>query len=161
MILTSPAFKNNGPLPAAFTGYGDFKSPPLVWSNAPKRTREFALLVEDDDVPVASFSVHWLIYNIPASSSAMPSTIVDRENRTHPSPIKGASQGLNAMKWSGYLPPRPFAGSGVHHYVFTLYALDAVLAISEGATKEQVLAAMKGHVIAEAKLVTTFEHKEP
>src|SRR5688572_4365117 len=98
MILTSPAFQNNGPLPAAFTGYGEFKSPPLAWSSAPKGTREFALLFEDDDVPVASFSVHWLIYNIPASSSAMPSTIVDRENRTHPSLIKGASQGLNAMK---------------------------------------------------------------
>jgi Raf kinase inhibitor-like YbhB/YbcL family protein len=160
MVLSSPAFKDNATLPLAYTGYGEFKSPPLAWTGAPGGTREFVLMVEDLDAPMASFSVHWLFYNIPASASSMPSTAVDREHRTHPSPINGASQGLNAMKWLGYLPPRPFAASGVHHYVFTLHALDADLPLSDGATREQVMAAMRGHVIGEAKLRAVFEWKE-
>jgi len=157
MALTSPAFKNNAPLPLTYTGYGDFKSPPLAWSGAPKATREFVLTVEDPDVPMARFSVHWVLYDIPVTASSLPSITVDRETRTHPSPIKGASQGLNALKTRGYLPPRPFAGSGLHHYVFTLYALDIDLTLADGATKDEVVAAMKGHVIAETKLVALFD----
>jgi Raf kinase inhibitor-like YbhB/YbcL family protein len=157
MVLTSPAFKNEAPLPRTYTGYGDFKSPPLAWSAAPKATREFVLTVEDPDVPLARFSVHWLLYNIPATASSVPSITVDRETRTHPPPIQGASQGLNALKTRGYLPPRPFAGSGLHHYVFTLYALDIDLMLADGATKDEVLSAMKGHVIAEAKLVALLD----
>jgi Raf kinase inhibitor-like YbhB/YbcL family protein len=159
MTLTSPAFKDNAPLPLTYTGYGDFKSPPLAWSGAPKGTREFVLTVEDPDVPMARFSVHWVLYNIPSTVSALPSTTVDREKRTHPAPVTGASQGLNAMKWTGYLPPRPFAGSGVHHYVFTLYAIDIDLTLADGATRDEVAAAIKGHVIGEAKLVALFESK--
>lgn len=159
LSLRSPAFTDGAALPLAYTGYGDFRSPPLAWSGAPKGTREFVLTVEDPDVPMARFSVHWVLYNIPATASSMPSTAVDRENRVHPSPIKGASQGLNAMKSSGYLPPRPFAGSGLHHYVFTLYALDTDLTLPDGATKDAVMAAIKGHVIAEARLVAVLESR--
>lgn len=161
MTLTSTAFNNNGPLPLAYTGYGDFKSPPLAWTGAPKGTRQFVITVEDPDVPLERFSVHWLIYNIPGTASSLPEGLPDKAAKTHPAPLKGALQGLNAMKWLGYLPPRPFAGSGVHHYTFTLFALDTDLALPGGATKEQLLAAIKGHVLAEAKLVAVFERKEP
>jgi phosphatidylethanolamine-binding protein (PEBP) family uncharacterized protein len=65
------------------------------------------------------------------------------------------------MKGRGYLPPRPFANSGLHHYRFTLYALDADLPLAEGMTREELLAAMKGHVIAQATLVGLLERKEP
>jgi Raf kinase inhibitor-like YbhB/YbcL family protein len=157
MVLSSPAFNDNAPLPRTYTGYGDFKSPPLAWSGAPKGTREFVLTVEDADVPLARFSVHWVLYNIPATASALPSITVDRQTRTHPSPIQGAFQGLNALKTPGYLPPRPFAGSGLHHYVFTLHALNIDLMLPDGATRDAVVAAIKGHVIAEAKLVATLD----
>jgi Raf kinase inhibitor-like YbhB/YbcL family protein len=160
LTLTSPAFKDSAPLPLTYTGYGDFKSPPLAWSGAPKGTREFVLVVEDADVPMARFAVHWVLYDIPSTVSSLPSTTVDRASRTHPTPVKGASQGANAMKSTGYLPPRPFAGSGLHHYVFTLYAVDFDLTLPEGATKDQVLSAIKGHVVGEAKLVALFEPKE-
>ena len=161
MTLTSPAFKNDGTLPLAYTGYGDFKSPPLQWSGAPKGTRQFVLTVEDPDVPLERFSVHWLLYNIPATVNSLPEVPPDKAAKTHPSPIKGALQGMNALKRTGYLPPRPFAASGVHHYTFTLFAIDTELALADGATKEQLLAAIKGHVLAEAKLVAVFERKEP
>jgi Raf kinase inhibitor-like YbhB/YbcL family protein len=160
MLLRSPAFKSDAPLPLAYTGYGDFKSPPLSWSGAPKGTREFVLTLEDPDVPLERFSIHWLLYDIPATLTGFPEMPPDKASRDHPSPFKGASQGINALKRTGYLPPRPFAGSGLHHYTFTLFAIDVDLTLPDGATKEQLLAAIKGHVLAEAKLVATFESKE-
>jgi hypothetical protein len=161
MVLQSAAFKHNGTLPRAYTGYGDFKSPPLSWSGVPTATRGFALVVEDADVPLERFSVHWLLYNIPATVTRFGEMPPTKASSEHPSPVKGAAQGVNALKRVGWLPPRPFAGTGVHHYTFTLYALDAELDLPAGATKAQLFAALKGHVIAEAKLVAEFEHKEP
>ena len=157
LTLQSPAFKNNETLPLAYTGYGDFKSPPLAWSNAPKGTREFVLTLEDPDVPLERFGVHWLLYDIPATAAGLPEMAADKATRDHPAPLAGTTRGLNAMKNKGYLPPRPFAGSGTHHYTFTLYAVDTDVTLPEGAAKEQLLAAIKGHVLAEAKLVAVFE----
>lgn len=160
MLLQSPAFKSDAPLPLAYTGYGDFKSPPLSWSGAPKGTREFVLMLEDADVPLERFAVHWLLYDIPATAAGLPETEADKATRDHPAPIKEVRRGLNAMKRLGYLPPRPFAGSGLHHFVFTLYAIDADVTLPDGASKEQLLAAIKGHVLAEAQLRAVFEAKE-
>jgi Raf kinase inhibitor-like YbhB/YbcL family protein len=159
LLLQSPVFKSNAPLPLAYTGYGDFKSPPLTWSGTPKGTREFVLTLENQDAPLERYSVHWLLYDIPGTATGLPEMAPDKANRDHPSPISGARRGLNAMKWLGYLPPRPFAGSGPQHFVFTLYALDTDLTLPDGASKEQLLAAIKGHVLADAKLVTLFEQK--
>jgi Raf kinase inhibitor-like YbhB/YbcL family protein len=160
--LESPAFRHNGPLPLAFTGYGDFKSPPLTWSGVPSGTKEFALIMDDPDVPLESFSVHWLLYDIPATVTRVPEKPKPSDPKANrASPIKGAMQGTNALKRVGYLPPRPFADSGAHHYTFTLYALDADLPLTEGMTKPQLLAAMKGHILAQASIVAVFERKEP
>jgi Raf kinase inhibitor-like YbhB/YbcL family protein len=159
-VLTSPAFKDGASLPVAYTGYGDFKSPPLRWSGAPPGTREFALVVENLDVPMERFSVHWLLYDIPAAATTLPEVAPDMAAKTHPSPIKGASQGANWMKRIGYLPPRPFAKDGPQRFTFKLYALDADLALAEGATKEQLLAAIKGHVLAESTITAVVQGKE-
>ena len=162
IVLLSSAFKNNEALPLAYTGYGDFKSPPLAWSGLPKGTREVALIVDDPDVPLEQFSVHWLLYNVPPTVTSIAEGAKPADPKAgHASPVKGASQGLNALKRPGYLPPRPFAGSGLHHYTFTLYALDADLPLKEGLTKDELLAAMKGHIIGEGKLVALFERKAP
>lgn len=159
--LTSTAFRHNGQLPIAYTGYGDFKSPPLAWSGAPKTTKAFALILDDPDVPIEQFSVHWLLYNIPATARQLPEGSKPADPKAgHAAPIKSATQGANALKRLGYLPPRPFANSGLHHYTFTLYALDADLKLAEGLSKAQLLAAMKGHIVAEATLVGLFERKE-
>jgi Raf kinase inhibitor-like YbhB/YbcL family protein len=115
------------------------------------------LTLEDPDVPLERFSVHWLLYDIPATTARLPEGAADKTTRDHPSPLAGAQRGLNAMKTKGYLPPRPFAGSGQHHYTFTLYAIDIDLSLPEGASKEQLMAAIKGHVLADAKLVAVVE----
>jgi Raf kinase inhibitor-like YbhB/YbcL family protein len=160
MVLTSPAFKDGASLPMAYTGYGDFKSPPLGWTGAPAGTREFALVVENLDVPMERFSVHWLLYDIPAAARSLPEVAPDMAAKTHPSPIKGASQGANWMKRIGYLPPRPFAKDGPQRFAFRLFALDTDLSLAEGATKEQLLAAIKGHVLAESTLTAVVQGKE-
>jgi Raf kinase inhibitor-like YbhB/YbcL family protein len=159
-VLRSTAFKDNETLPLAYTGYGDFKSPPLSWSGLPKGTRELALIVDDPDVPLEQFSIHWLLYNIPAHVTTMAEGAKPANPKEgHDSPLKGASQGLNALKRPGYLPPRPFAGSGLHHYTFTLYALDADLPLKDGLSKDELLAAIRRHVIGQSKLVAVFEYK--
>jgi Raf kinase inhibitor-like YbhB/YbcL family protein len=160
ITVTSTAFKNNEPIPLTYTGYGDFTSPPLSWSGLPKGTQELALIVDDPDVPMEKFATHWLLYNIPPAAKGLPAGLPASATLTLPG-LKGATQGPNAIKRLGYLPPRPFAGSGVHHYTFTLYALDADLPLKEGLSKADLLAAMKGHVIGEGKLVGLFERKTP
>jgi Raf kinase inhibitor-like YbhB/YbcL family protein len=161
IALRSPAFKDGAPIPLAYTGYGDFKSPPLTWSALPKGTRELALIVDDPDVPIEKFAVHWLLYNIPATVTRIPEAAPPPARGNRPPPVTGAAQGPNALKQLGYLPPRPFAGSGVHHYTFTLYALDADLPLDDGLTRDRLMAAMKGHVIGIGRLVGVFERQEP
>jgi Raf kinase inhibitor-like YbhB/YbcL family protein len=160
ITLTSSGFKNNAPIPLTYTGYGDYKSPPLAWSGLPKGTRELALIVDDPDVPMERFATHWLLYNIPGTARGLPADLPATATLDAPG-LKGATQGPNALKRLGYLPPKPFADSGVHHYTFTLYALDADLPLAAGLSKAELLAAMKGHVIGEGKLVGLFERKNP
>lgn len=160
ITVTSTAFKNNEPIPLTYSGYGDYKSPPISWSGVPRGTRELAMIVDDPDVPMERFATHWLLYNIPATAKGLPEDLPATVSLNAPG-LKGATQGPNALKRLGYLPPKPFAGSGLHHYTFTVYALDADLPLAEGLSKADLLAAMRGHIIGEGKLVGLFERKNP
>jgi Raf kinase inhibitor-like YbhB/YbcL family protein len=160
LTLQSTAFADGQPIPLTYSGYGDYKSPPLSWSGVPKGTRELALILHDPDVPLDRFGVHWVFYNIPVAAKGLPVGLPTTPTLTAPATLKGATQGINALKRVGYLPPRPFAGSGLHHYTFTLYALDADLPLEEGLTKDALLAAMKDHIIGEGSLVGLFERED-
>lgn len=160
ITVTSTAFKDNQPIPLTYSGYGDYKSPPLSWSGVPKGAKELALIVDDPTIPMERFSIHWVLYNIPVAAKGVPADLPGTGTLSTPD-LKGAMQGMNALKQLGYLPPKPFVGSGVHQYRFTLYALDADLALAEGVTKDQLTAAMTGHIIGEGRLVGLFERKEP
>jgi Raf kinase inhibitor-like YbhB/YbcL family protein len=152
-VLTSPAFANNGRIPAQYTCDGVDISPPLSWSDAPQGTRSFALIVDDPDAPDPKAPkviwVHWVIYNIPADVTSLPE---DAARRGLPA---GAQQGLNDSKRVGYNGPCPPIGR--HRYFHKLYALDTVLQDLGHPTKAQLLSAMQGHVLAEAQLVGTYE----
>jgi Raf kinase inhibitor-like YbhB/YbcL family protein len=152
-ILTSPAFANNGKIPAQYTCDGVDISPPLSWSDAPQGTRSFALIVEDPDAPDPKAPkmtwVHWVIYNIPADVQSL-----SEDAARHGLPA-GAQQGLNDSKRVGYNGPCPPLGT--HRYFHKLYALDTVLQDLGHPTKAQLLSAMQGHVRAEAQLVGTYE----
>jgi hypothetical protein len=155
MILTSPAFKQNHLIPRRHTGDGEDLSPALSWSEVPPAARELALVVDDPDAPTPEPWVHWVLYKIPSGTAGLDEHILPAPRVSRPA---GALQGRNSWpKGIGYRGPAPPKGHGLHHYHFRLYALDAPLALEPGADKSTLLAAMKGHILAEDELVGTYE----
>jgi Raf kinase inhibitor-like YbhB/YbcL family protein len=148
MTLHSSAFADGASIPARYTADGENVSPPLAWKDAPASTRTFALLADDPDALSGDW-VHWAIYNIPADSSALSDGIPPLSQ-----PLPGVKQGVNDFHKIGYGGPSP--PRGLHHYVFTLYALDSELPLPAGATKRQLTAAMQDHILAECRLTGTY-----
>lgn len=146
--LASTAFPPGQPIPPLYSCRGRNISPPLAWAGAPGAAKSLALILDDPDVPSGTY-VHWVVYNIPATSHSLPEAISGR-----PKLDDGSLQGSNSSAGTGYTGPCP--PSGTHHYHFKLYTLDSVLGLSSGATKDQLLKAMQGHILAQAELVGTF-----
>jgi Raf kinase inhibitor-like YbhB/YbcL family protein len=149
MEVTSPSFGQGARVPQQFTCKGRDVSPALSWSGAPDGTKSFALIMDDPDAPVGTW-VHWVAYDIPAEETGL------REEAA-PGPGLGTSglQGKNSWGRLGYGGPCP--PTGQHRYFFKVYALDvASLGLPAGASKDEVLAAMKGHVLAQGQLKGVF-----
>lgn len=158
--LTSGALKNGQPIPARHSGEADDLSPALAWNGAPVRTREFALICDDPDAPTPEPWVHWVIYGIGPDIRGLPEGVKSDAAELKEPVI--ARQGKNSWPSSvttGYRGPMPPPGHGVHHYHFKLYALDSALNLPPGATKQQVLDGIKGHILAETELIGTYERK--
>jgi len=147
--LSSGGFKPGETIPRQHTCDGADESPPLAWTSPPAGTKSFALLCDDPDAPVGTW-VHWVLYDLPAGARDLPGGIM-------PAPTRGdgSRQGSNDFKKTGYGGPCPPRGRP-HRYVFKLYALDAVLGLAPGATKEAVTKAMAGHVIGTAELMGRY-----
>jgi Raf kinase inhibitor-like YbhB/YbcL family protein len=144
MELTSPAFADNAPIPDAYTCRGAGISPPLNIGGNHDGAQSFALVVHDPEAPAGDF-IHWIVWNISAT------TTVIKEN-TVPT---GAIQGLNDFKKIGYGAPCP--PSGTHHYVFELYALNRQLSLEPGAHAYALLAQLKEHTVMKAQLTGTVK----
>lgn len=147
--LTSTSFQG-GRIPAKFTCNGAGVSPQLAWTAPPAKTASFALIVTDPDAPGRTF-VHWVLYGLSAGTRALPEALPGLGDLPG-----GARQGRNdfgEIGWGGPCPP----GHAPHHYVFTLYALDAKLNLAVGATQAQLEAAMQGHVLARGELVGLYQ----
>lgn len=151
--LTSSSFANGEGIPTQYTCEGKDLPPPLSWSDAPAGTKSFALIVDDPDAPDPAAPkmtwVHWVLYNIPASASALPENI-----KALP---EGTAGGLNDWKRTSYGGPCPPIGT--HRYFHKMYALDTILAGLNRPTKTQLETAMKGHVLAKAELMGTYRKK--
>ena len=164
MKVHCETFANGEMIPKKYTGEGADSSPPLSWSEIPAGVKSFALICDDPDAPSAKHPaphpwVHWVIYNIPSSVTSLPEGVV-RDVKLKQ--LVGASQGHNSWPSDnvGYRGPMPPPGSGPHRYFFKLYALDTELrAMSAKANKATILDAMKGHVLAEAQWMGTYERK--
>jgi Raf kinase inhibitor-like YbhB/YbcL family protein len=152
MKLTSTVFHVGAEIPSTYTCDGADRAPPLAWDEAPAATKSFALIVDDPDAPdpraPKTTWVHWVAYNIPAAVSGL------REGGRLPA---GAREGVNDWKRGGYNGPCPPIGR--HRYFFKLYALDTELPDLGGPTKAALEKAMKGHVLAHAELIGTYEKK--
>lgn len=156
MRLTSPTFTDGERIPRRHTGDGDDLSVPLEWSTPPEGTKELALIVDDPDAPRPEPWIHWLLYRIPSSCTALDEGVARSAILDTPA---GAMQGRNS--WTadnlGYRGPAPPPGHGEHRYRFTLYALDAEVDVEAGADVGALRAAMDGHVIASTTLTGLYE----
>jgi Raf kinase inhibitor-like YbhB/YbcL family protein len=146
--VSSPVFEAGGAIPRKHTGEGQDVSPPLEWGGLPEGTEEIALICDDPDAPTPEPFVHWVVYKIPADRTGFP------EGST-----QEALEGENDFGRTGYGGCMPPEGHGVHHYHFKAYALDIELEAAAGLTKDQLLVAMEGHVLAEGELIGTYERK--
>jgi Raf kinase inhibitor-like YbhB/YbcL family protein len=147
--VRSSAFEERGAMPARYTCDDLDISPPLSWSSVPNGTRSLALIVDDPDAPRGAF-VHWVIYNLPPDTRRLPEDIPNQ--RMLPS---GALQGMNGAGSIGYTGPCP--PNGTHRYFFKVYALDTELDLGAGTMKVEVVSAMEGHVLAEGRLLGTYQ----
>ena len=151
MIISSPAFSSGGSIPKIHTCEGRNISPPLVWDQVPAGAKSLVLIVDDPDAPDPAAPkttwVHWVLYNLPADCAGLPEAVSSLP--------PGTLDGLNDWQRTGYGGPCPPIGR--HRYFHKLYALDVVLPDLGKPTKAQVEQAMRGHVIAEAQLIGTYQ----
>jgi Raf kinase inhibitor-like YbhB/YbcL family protein len=143
--LTSRDFKAGGEIPKKFTDYDIGMSPSLVWKGLPEGTKSLAVIMEDPDASSSQPFLHWLAWNIDPAAGAL-----ERGSVT-----LGARLGRNGRGQPAYFGPRP-PGKTAHRYHFQMFALDAQLPLKAGASREQLLQAMRGKVLAKASLVGTF-----
>lgn len=151
LSVLSAAFVAGTPIPlkhAGGTGGGNV-SPPLAWSKPPAGTQTLAVLCDDPDAP-AGIWTHWVLFNLPPDTLALPAGLPPR-----PTLANGAVQGLNDYDTVGYAGPWPPPGAP-HRYFFTVYALDTVLGLSSSATRRDLLAAMRGHLLAKGQIYGVF-----
>lgn len=150
LTLTSTAFANGAAIPADYTCDGTDVSPDLAWTQPTQSIQSYALIVDDPDAPGGTWT-HWVIYNIPATAQGLAEAVPD-----DPTLPDGTMQGKNSWNTDGYRGPCPPSG-GAHRYFFTLYALDSAPALAAGATKQQLLDAMTGHILYQAVLMGTYQ----
>lgn len=148
--ITSPEFAEGEAIPVKFSCDGEDTSPALTWTEPPAGTQSFVLIMDDPDA--GGTWVHWVVYNLPASSRGLEAAIpVDTE-------ISGGGlQGRNSSRINGYQGPCPPSGS--HRYFFKLYALDTVLDLPAGAHNVEVNVGMKDHILATAELMGNFSRE--
>jgi Raf kinase inhibitor-like YbhB/YbcL family protein len=137
MVVTSPAFADGDLIPEQYTCNGDDTSPPLTLTNIPDGTVSLALLVIDPEAMSAPWD-HWIVYDI-APRDTIPEGVQNL-----------GTVGTNTWGRTDYGGPCP--DLGVHPYTFTVLALDTELGLAPGATKDELLAAVDGHVLAQATL---------
>lgn len=152
--IESPAFAAGGEIPIRYTGEGEDLSPPLLWSGVPSGTKSLALIVDDPDAPDPAAPkmvwVHWVLYNLPPSVPGLSKGV-----KMFPA---GTGGGLNDWKRTGYGGPLPPIGR--HRYFHKLYALDTTLDLADAPTKAELEKAMRGHILAEATLIGTYQAKQ-
>jgi Raf kinase inhibitor-like YbhB/YbcL family protein len=147
--ISTSAFSEGGIIPKKHTCDGPDLSPPLSWTEAAAATKSFALIADDPDAPVGTW-VHWVLFNLPGASRQLPEGVKKEERLPD-----GTLQGRNDFRKIGYGGPCPPPGTP-HRYFFKLYALDAMLNLKAGATRQDAERAMQGHVVGETQLMGRY-----
>jgi len=150
LILSSPAFNEGEEIPPRYTCEGQNVSPQLNWCDIPKEAKALALIVDDPDAPSGTFT-HWVIFNIPPDSNGLSEALP-----LIPKLSDGSVQGGNDFGKIGYGGPCPPPGKP-HGYRFILYAIDKYLDLIAGSTKNQILDAIKGHILTQGQLTGIYQ----
>jgi phosphatidylethanolamine-binding protein (PEBP) family uncharacterized protein len=135
LVLTTTTFTPGGTVPMSMVAVpcgGQNVAPALHWSDPPRGVVSWALIVHDPDAPHPGGFYHWVEYGSHLSQS-----------------------GTNDTGATGYFGPCPPPGK-VHHYHFTLYALDTTIVSAKPLTAPQLLARMHGHILAQTTLIGTY-----
>ena len=147
--IRSSAFGEGERIPSDFTCDGADMSPPIEWSGVPARAQSLAIIVDDPDAPSGNWT-HWLVYDLPPDLTQLQAGIAAGDELPG-----GALQGRTDFRKTGYGGPCP--PSGEHRYFFRVYALDAMLHLKAGASKQELLRAMQGHILAEGALMGKYD----
>lgn len=148
LALTSTAFESGQPIPAVYTCNGANVNPPLSIENPPGNAKEFVLILHEPDAASGDW-VHWTLWNIPVDTTSIAE---------HAIPV-GSIQGLTNFGIPGYGGPCPPNASGTHRYIFELYALNDKLNLDEKTSRDGLVAAMNGKILARTQLVGTVTAK--
>ncbi len=146
LTVTSTSFADGAEIPAKYTGAQGI-SPQLSWSGAPAGTVSYVLIMHDLDVAIPAGNLtnditHWVVWNIPAASTSIPEG----------GPVP-AGAGQTSMRGPQYMGPAPPAGHPYHHYIFQVYALNAMLDVPATASRADVEKAMEGKIVARGAYV--------
>ena len=156
--VTTPAFTEGAPIPAVYSSYDQNASFPLSWTPGPQGAQSYAILMEDPDAKTTPLPViHWVAWNIPASVTKLREGLQKLDRLEDPAEMR---QGPNSSGAVGYRGPRPPAGDPPHRYHVELFALDKKLDIKTGSGRDELLAAMKGHVLAKGEITGVFSRPD-
>ena len=148
--LESPAFAEGGTIPRLHTCEGADLSPALEWSGEPEGTKSYVLIVDDPDAPVGTWT-HWLLWDLPAATHALPQGFKAGQ---------AGESGTNDFGRTGYGGPCPPRGHGPHRYFFKLYAVkEASLGLRRGSRRGELEKALEDHVLGEARCMGRYERK--
>ena len=154
LVVTSTAFEDGGVIPDKYTQKASPTAPsiPLSWVNTPAGTQSFVLLFHDVDVVSnrsMTDSLHWLAWNIPATATSLP------EGVPNVATLPDGTVQITHRNTMGYVGPG-YPGPNYHHYIVQLIALDTKLDLPTTATRDQVMAAVNGHILGKGVLVGRF-----
>jgi Raf kinase inhibitor-like YbhB/YbcL family protein len=152
LLMETDAFPDGGIIPAKYVGRGGVQ-PAFKFSNAPAGTVAYAVIFHDLDVSLQGGTgdvLHWMAWNIPASANGIPEGSLPA----------GSVQGNNITGQPSYMGPGAPAGPRYHHYVFELYALNAMLDLPATASRDDLLKALQGKITAKAAYVGRFRQSE-
>lgn len=141
LIVESPAFKHNSSIPKKYSCDGEDINPPVTIEGTPKEAKSLALVLDDPDAPSGTFD-HWVVWNIPASTTKIAENSVP------------GTEGLNSARQPGYVAPCP--PSGTHRYFFKVYALDTEPSLGARSNKRDLEKAMQGHILAKGELIGLY-----
>jgi len=153
LLMQTDAFPDGGIVPQKFAGRGGIQ-PGFKFTGAPEGTVSYAIIFHDIDVALQGNTgdvLHWIAWNIPAAAGGIPEGKLP----------EGAVQGANITGQNAYFGPGAPAGPRYHHYVFELYALNAMLDLPATSGRDELLKAMAGKITAKSAYVGRYRNDAP